>query len=66
MLGHSKLSVIGRRFNRKTSLHEKTSLLKKFEQKEIEDYHNIAEVLNDDTATAEEIGKAGSRLSVNL
>lgn len=43
----------------------KTSLMKKFQQKDIEDYHKIAEIFEDDTATADEIGNAGFRLFVN-
>ena len=42
----------------------KTSLMKKFQQKDTEDYHKIAEIFENDMATDDEIGKAGFRLFV--
>ena len=39
--------------------------MKKFQLKDIEDYHKIAEISEDDTATPDEIGNAGFRHFVN-
>ena len=39
--------------------------MKKFQQKDNEDYHKIAEIFENDKATPDEIGNAGFRLFVN-